>query len=76
MQRNTKFTTYAALTTDEIVTKSIETQTETIESIVARRAYDLMCHVMDHLSSYVYDTATCGQDLIDCIPDMTQLPKE
>jgi len=44
---------------------------ERIQRILAQRAYDLACHVIDHLSPYVYDTATKEQDYWDAIPDIT-----
>lgn len=85
-QRDTKFQGFAKLLMDELGDQGFvfegaddinrDEQLEQIKLLIARRAYDLMGHVIGYLNSYEYDVATCDQDLIDCIPDMTRLPKE
>jgi hypothetical protein len=81
-ERDTHFQSFARLLWTAIVQSpewpTINLDEETIqqaETVIAQRAYDLVAHVIDHLDSYTYDTATSGQDLWNAIPDLTEWPK-
>jgi hypothetical protein len=79
LQKMTQFPNLVQLLTQEILEACdypTPTDCEDVEKVVARRIPQIINHVIDHLSSYAYDTATKGQDLLDFVPDMTEWPPE
>lgn len=52
----------------------------TAESIIqrqmARRAYDLGCHILDNMNPIALQTDATNEEILAGIPDLTELPKE
>ena len=44
--------------------------------VIARRAYDLVKHTLEHAEAIAFDRLSIGEHAEQYIPDLTELPKE
>lgn len=76
MSRDTQFQGFAKLLTDELVQQTPLGISDEVEKIIARRAYDLVEHTLEHAETIAFDRLSIDEHVERLIPDMTKLPKE
>lgn len=72
--RDTQFQGFAKLLMSELLTHFGDF--EDMERIIARRAYDLVEHTIEHMRPYIYGEQVAGQECVSDVPDLTEWAKE
>ena len=75
--RDTQFAGFAELLADEL--RGWELSRPGVKQIIARRAYDLVCHSVSQITGQMGDEMEAGtmkpQDCAEYVPDLTEWPE-
>lgn len=74
LNRDTQFQGFAKALMEELLTYFGDF--EDMEQIIARRAYDLVAHTLDHVEAVAFDRLSIGEHVESFIPDLPELPEE